>query len=202
MGSTIRTLCAAGLALALVGCAGGNFVRPTSESVTNGQTTYSQIVEKMGQPGWEGTNLKNDKTIKSAVYIDARAGGFKRFLIRSNAVRGIAFYFYNEVLVGHKFVSSSAEDHTDFDEGKIPSIVKGETTRRKVVQIMGEPSGYYVYPLIKSPTGEAAVYEFDESSWSGVGSGLKLKTFNKLLVVTFDPSGVVEEVEYTSMGNK
>ena len=50
----------------------------------------------------------------------------------------MGFYFFDEVLVGHEFLSSWAEDHTDFDEKKVSTIVKGKTTRAEVIQLLGQ----------------------------------------------------------------
>ena len=106
----------------------------------------------------------------------------------------MGLYFHNDTLVGHEFISSWADDHTDFDEAKIKEIIKGKTTRAQVVQLLGKPGGFYIFPLIKASTGEAAVYAYSEVRG--------FTPYQKLLVVTFDAAGVVTEVEFTSAGSK
>jgi outer membrane protein assembly factor BamE (lipoprotein component of BamABCDE complex) len=195
MRTTTNLLAVATLALALAGCAGKNFVRPDAEGLKNGQTTYSQVIQKMGSPQREGTALKNEQTVKTASYAYASAGG-QALHSGVTAARGIAFYFYNDLMVGNEFVSSYADDNTDFDDGKIPAIVKGKTTRAEVLQLMGKPSGYYIYPMIKAKSGDAAVYVFSEVK----GGAFNMKFSRKTLVVTFDSSGIVTDVEFASSG--
>jgi outer membrane protein assembly factor BamE (lipoprotein component of BamABCDE complex) len=182
---------------ALLGCAGTNFVRPDSENLKNGQTTYVQIVARMGEPRREGTLIKNDKTIKSAAYAYASVGG-KALNDGVTAARAMVFYFYNDTLVGHEFVSSWADDNTDFDESKMNQIVKGKTTRIELSNLLGKPSGYQVAPLIKAASGEAAVYVYAETR----SSSFNLKLFRKVLAVTFDNAGIVTDVEFVSSGSK
>ena len=186
---------AAGL-LALAGCAGTDFVRPDPESFRNGQTTYAQIVARMGKPWREGAAMKNEKSIKSANYAYANTGGKA---LRNGVIpaRMANFHFHNDTLVGHDFASSWADDNTDFDENKVKDIVKGKTTRAQLTQLMGKPAGSYIFPMIKSESGDAAVYTYNETS----GSAFNLKFFRKDLVVTFDKAGVVADIEFSSSGS-
>jgi outer membrane protein assembly factor BamE (lipoprotein component of BamABCDE complex) len=179
----------------LAGCAGTDFVRPSTDDLKNGQTTYAQLIARMGPPRSEGSVLKNEQSIRTATYAYASVGG-KPLRDGVTPARAMSFYFFKDTLVGHEFVSSWAEDNTDFDENKIKDIVKGKSTRAQVVQLMGRPSGYYIYPMIKAQTGDAAGYSYGETT----GSAFNLKFFRKGLVVTFDPAGVVTDVEYSSSG--
>ena len=184
-------------ALLVSGCAGTDFVRPDTSFLVNGQTTYAQIVARMGMPRREGTVLKNDKTVNTATYAYATAGGQPHHTGVTPA-RAIGFYLLGGTLVGHEFISSFAEDHSDFDENRVKDIVKGKTTRAELTQMLGRPSGAYIYPMIKAQTGEAAVYAYAETT----GSVFNLKFFRKTLVVTFDAAGVATDVEYASSGNQ
>jgi hypothetical protein len=178
--------------LVLAGCAGTDFVRPDTDAFRNGRTTYGEVVAKMGTPRREGSAIKNEKTVKSISYAYASVGG-KPLHQGVTAARAIGFYFYNDILVGQEFISSWAEDNTDFDEKKVQHIVKGKTTRVELTQLLGKPAGSYIHPLIKATTGEAAVYVFAETSGS-----FNPKFFGKSLVVTFDADGVASELEYSS----
>ena len=184
-------------ALLLSGCAGTDFVRPDSDSLKNGQATYAQVRARMGEPRREGTFIKNDKTLKTATYAYAATGGQPRHQGVTPA-RAMSFYFYNDTLVGQDFISSFAEDHSDFDESKIKDLVKGSSTRAEVIRLLGRPAGHYIYPMIKAQNGEAVVYVYAETT----GSVFNLKFFRKTLVVTFDAAGVVTDVEYSSSGNR
>ena len=184
-------------AVLLSGCAGTNFVRPDSSSLVMGQTTYAQIVASMGMPRREGTVQKNDKTINTAQYAYASVGG-KPLHPSATPARGINYYFVGGTLVGHEFLSSFAEDHSDFDDSRVKDIVKGKTTRAELTQLLGKPSGAYVYPMIKLEKGEALVYAYTEVT----GSAFNMKVYSKKLVVTFDGAGVAADVEYSSSGSR
>jgi len=179
----------------LAGCAGKDFVRPDSTSLKNGQTTYSQIVQQFGKPYAEGSVLKNEKFVKTVSYAYASVGGKSHR--GGTAARAMGFYFVDDTLVGYEFISSFAEDNTDFDEMKINQITEGKTTLHEVIQLLGKPSGYYIYPMIESESGEAATYAYSEAK----GSAFNMKMFRKMLVITYDRGRVVTKVEYTSFGS-
>jgi len=197
MRSTFRMFTAAAFASTLVGCAGTDFVRPAVDSFTNGQTTHAQVVQQMGPPRREGTLTRNDKVVKTIVYAYASHGQALHEGVIPARAQG--FYFYNDTLVGHEFVSSFAVDHTDFDEKKISNIGKGKTCQSELTQLFGKPSGYYIHPLIKAQTGNAAVYLFQETSGSAF-TGLKL--FRKILIVSFETGGIVSDIDFSSSGSK
>jgi len=198
MRSIIGYCCALALLAGLAGCAGTDFVRPSVDTLKNGQTTYAQVLEKMGPPRREGTVTKNEKQLKLITYSYATTGGKG---LREGVVtaRSQSFYFYNDTLVGHEFGSSFAEDHSDFDDKKVADIAKGKTTRAEVTQLAGKPGGSYIHPLIKSPTGEAAVYVYFETTSDAPFS---VKQFRKVLIVSFDTAGVVSDVEFSSSGTR
>jgi outer membrane protein assembly factor BamE (lipoprotein component of BamABCDE complex) len=181
--------------IVLAGCAGKDFVRPDSGALKNGQTTYNQIVQQFGKPYAEGSVLKNDKFVKTVSYAYASVGG--KSYRGGTAARAMGFYFVDDTLVGYEFVSSFAEDNTDFDEMKINQITEGKTTLDQAIQILGKPAGYYTYPLIESDTEEAAVYVYSETK----GSAFNMKMFRKMLAITYDSSRVVTKMEYTSFGS-
>ena len=73
--SALRTVLFASVLSLLAGCAGKDFVRPSSEAFRLGQTTYAQVIQKMGEPRKIGDVLKNEKNVKSATYVYATTGG-------------------------------------------------------------------------------------------------------------------------------
>jgi hypothetical protein len=177
---------------ALFGCAGTDFVRPDAQELKVGQTTYAQVIAKMGQPRREGTVIKNERTIKTASYAYAAAGG-QPLHQGVTPARALGLYFEKDTLVGHEFISSWAEDNTDFDEGRIKDIVKGKTTRAQVVQLLGKPAGFYTHPMIKASPGEALVYAYVEVRG--------FTPYSKVLVVTLDASGAVSDLEFRTSGS-
>lgn len=195
MRSRIAKIFAVMAIVALAGCAGKDFVRPDSGALMNGQTTYNQIAQQFGKPYAEGSVLKNDKFVKTVSYAYASVGGKSHR--GGTAARAMGFYFVDDTLVGYEFVSSFAEDNTDFDEMKINQITEDKTTLHEVIQLLGKPSGYYIYPMIESESGEAAAYVYSETK----GSAFNMKMFRKILVITYDSGRVVTKVEYTSFGS-
>ena len=178
----------------LAGCAGKDFVRPDSGALKNGQTTYNQIVQQYGKPYAEGTLQKNNKLVKTISYAYASFGGKSHK--GGTPARAMGFHFFNDTLVGYEFISSFAEDNTDFNEMKLNQITEGKTTLDEVIRLLGKPSGYYIYPLIESSSEEAVAYAYSQTK----GSVFNMKIFRKTLVITYGSDRVVTKVEYTSSG--
>src|SRR5664279_2617012 len=197
MTTTVKHLVAASMMFGLLGCAGREFTRPDMATLRNGVTTYAQVTERFGPPYAEGSLVRNDKTVRTANYVHSTASGKPA---REGIVptRAMAFYFYNNVLVGHEFLSSWADENTDFDETERRRIIRGTTTEAEVVQLLGKPSGYEIYPMIESTSGKAAVYAYSELESAVLGR----KAYRKVLVVTFDGAGVVTALDFTSVGSK
>jgi len=191
-----RVLAIVALVLLSTGCAGRDFKRPALDSLAVGKATEAEIRQRFGTPYQEGTVIKNNETMKTLSYAYATTA--------SSAPGGVVparrqgFYFWRDVLVGHDFTSSFPEDKTDFDATKAQQIKKGETTESAVVALLGPPHGIYTFPLISDKDARGAVYLYHETK----GSAFYLKLYNQILVVQFDPSGVVKEVEFTASGQR
>lgn len=184
--------------IVLAGCAGRNFVRPSSDAFTLGQTTYSQIIQQMGEPRSVGEVLKNGKKVKSITYSYATTVDepSEDGVIPA---RGLIYYFSNDTLVGQQFISSFKTDNSNFDDTKIANITKGQSTRTDVIQQLGKPSGSSIPPMVKETSGEAIVYMY-ATTRGGVYSGFKL--FSKKLTITFDDRILVSDIDYESSDNK
>ena len=163
MTARMKCLLAVFVVSLLSGCAGREFTRPDMATLRNGETTRAQVIEKFGKPFAEGSLVRNDEPVRSANYVYAATGGRPA---REGIVpaRAMSLYFSNDVLVGHEFISSWADDSTDFDETERKQIVAGKTTQAELLQLLGKPSGYWIYPMIKSKSGQAAVYALDVAS--------------------------------------
>ena len=184
------------LLVALGGCAGRDFSRPTAESFALGKTTEREIRQRFGDPYRQGSVMRNGETMKTVTYAYAAgAGSLGGGLTPS---RGVAFYFWNDVLVGHEFTSSFDEDKTDFDVAKVPQIRKGESTEAAVTALLGPAPGSYIYPMIPDKTARALVYLYTQTR----GSALSLKHYQQLLLVTLGANGVVSDVQLTTAGER
>jgi len=184
--------------VSLFGCAGSDFVRPAPEAFKLGTTTFNQVVQQMGEPRRIGEVTKNGAAVKSITYSYAATGGepLDEGVIPARAQ---VFFFHNDTLVGQEFLSSFKSDNTNFDEKKVPAIVKGTTMRTEVIQLFGRPSTMYVPPLIKEGGVEAMGYAYQTTS-GGAFAGFKI--FRKNLVILLDGKGQVLDVDYSSSGNK
>ncbi|MCL2591640.1 MAG: hypothetical protein FWD67_12430 [Betaproteobacteria bacterium] len=196
--SIVRGSLVAVMVSLLAGCAGKDFVRPSSDTFRLGQTTYAQVLQQMGEPRKSGEVLKNDKNVKTATYVYASTGGepLEEGVIPA---RALSYYFYNDILVGQEFLSSFKSDSSNFDESKISAISKEKTTRGEVIQLLGKPTATFVYPMIKQTSGDALGYTYNTTR-GGAFSGFKF--FTKSLRITFDDKDLVSEIDYASSGNK
>ena len=185
-----RIAAAITIVICMISCAGRNFVRPEPDSLTLGKTTYQRIIDQFGKPYKEGSKLKNDKAIKTITYAYSSAGG-NALNEGVTPARAMSFHFADDLLVGYEFVSSFKEDHSDFDDSKIGSIRKGETTQEQIIELLGEPKGKYIFPLIKNREAKAMVYMYSQFK--------NYVTFHKLLIISIE-NNIVSDVEYTTSG--
>lgn len=186
------------VAIILVGCAGTDFERLNTSQLAFGSDTTETVKQKLGKPYMDGFSTINDLQIESIGYAYASLGGSAAYegVI---AGRNQVFYFYENKLVGHYFTSTWEIDSTDFDETRVGEIEKGTTTTQQVIEIFGNPSGEYVFPLVKNETGRALVYIYIQTKKEGLTS---TKSTNKTLVVSYDENGIVTDVEYSLSGEK
>jgi outer membrane protein assembly factor BamE (lipoprotein component of BamABCDE complex) len=196
-GRGIAGVVAITLSLLFGGCAGRDFVRPAADSLTLGTTTEEQIRARLGSPYREGTLVKNGVTVKTLSYAYAATTGTP-MVAGVTPARALGFYFDKGVLVGHEFTSSYRDDHTDYDESKVPQIRQGETTRAAVVALMGPPHAAYLYPLAKAQGQRAIGYLYSQTA----GSPFALRFYQKTLVVSYDANDVVTDVNFVSTGQK
>jgi len=200
--NTVRALKVLSISLVslvlIAGCAGRDFVLPDSSELRIGQSTYAQVIGKMGEPRAAGEILKNGEKVKAITYGYATTGGEP---LESGVIpsRALAYFFHQDRLVGQEFLSSFKSDNTNFDDSKVSGLEKGKTTRAEVVQALGRPTAAYVKPLVKETTGEAIGYAYATTS-GGALSGLKF--FQKRLVITFDAADRVLDVDYSTSGSK
>lgn len=185
------------VAIALSGCAGTDFVRPAEGDLTLGKTTSAQVKAKLGDPRQTGEMTKNERQVKVMQYAYAATAGESGYPGVTPA-RSQAYFFYNDVLAGHEFVSSFKSDLTDFDGSKVASIAKGKSKKSEVVALLGRPSGEAIYPIIKGQDDRAIVYTYRQFK----GTVFTPKFHTKSLVVSFNSADVVTDVEYTVTGEQ
>jgi hypothetical protein len=190
--------------LELLGCsAGRDFARPPQDSLIIGTTKYKEVLARFGPPFQEGTATRNERALKTAKY--AYAEGKMRGTALHEGVspeRAMNYYFLDDVLVGHVFISSFKGDPTDFDASKVKDIRRGETTRKNVTDLLGLPSGLYAYPLVKNEADQGLVYAYAHVRLVPAVGKVIMKGYQKVLVVSVDRSDVVTDIEFTEQGEK
>src|SRR6266849_10082736 len=119
---------------------GADFSRPDPGSFTLGQTTEQEIRARFGKPAGEAAARIGGKLVTTLRYAYAEA--------RSIAVpvRTMAYAFHEGRLVGFDYMSSFSADQTGFDELALKRIKRGETTRIDALDMVGKPSGQFIYP--------------------------------------------------------
>jgi len=180
------------------GCAGTNFVHVPDSTLVLGQTSSEEIKSSLGSPTQEGVITKNDQQLTTMTYAYASAYGDAA---ADDVVpgRSQSFFFFNDKLAGYNFTSSWKKDCTDFDSTKVSAIKKGVSTRSDVVSLLGAPGGKSIYPLTAKNGEEASTYLYVQTTKKSL---FNIKTYLKLLVVTFDQQGIVTNVEYSESGQK
>lgn len=183
----------------LAGCAGKDFVRPAPETFKLGQSTYDQVTGQLGEPRSSGQTLKNEKRILTINYAFATVGG-EPLEAGVTPVRGLNYFFHDNILVGQQFLSSFKSDHSNFDDSKLTEIVKDKTSRAEVLSLLGKPTASFIYPMVKQKTGEAIGYTYTTVTRGG-GFG-RMKMFVKSALISFDEKDVVTEVEFSTSGTE
>jgi len=188
----LRVPVLASLLLLLIGCAGEDFVRPNPETLRLGHTTYAEIIQQMGKPRKTLQQGKDDKKIKSVFYVYSAPNLGDPLEDGVTPVRVQSYFFHNDVLVGHQFMSTFASDHTNFDETKVAAISKGKTSRAEIIQLVGRPSGIFAPPMVKEPGVEEIAYLYTPTRRSLFGSAKHTKN----LIITFDDQDRVLDVNF------
>jgi hypothetical protein len=197
--STRRLVGLIAFVLVLAACgAGRDFVRPTVDSFVLGQTTYAQVVQRMGEPRSSADSLHNGKNVRSIGYVYANRSG-EPLEEGVNSARGMTYFFYDDVLVGQQFISSFKSDNSNFDETQVERIKKGLTSRAEVIQLLGPPTASFIPPMVKETSGEAIGYTY-QAIRGGLFSGFKIDA--KVLRISFDDKGMASEIDFTSRGSK
>ena len=196
----MKKICQAGLLgliCAVSVCFAQDIPRQPPEKFVVGTTLRKQVTDEFGAPKQQGQTTKNGQNVWSLMYTHGSAFGTAH---KEGVTPGRAhvFYFLNDLLVGYEFVSSFANEHTDFDEKNVEQILKGKTTRDEVVRLMGRPGGRLIHPMIKPTTGDALTYGYAEVRRTGFVS---FSIARKTLVVTFDAEGVVSDLEFSTSSN-
>ena len=186
----LRSFCALLLSCVLVGCAGTNFTLPSDDQLVLESTTKSEAIALLGKPYFQGEQNKNDIEIERLSYVYSGLGGTAA-IPGITPARALSLYFVEDVMIGKEFVSSYAEDSTQFDTEKAKAVKRGESVDN-VVNALGKPGGEYRYPFVEDKQGYAYVYNFTQTK--------NVKTKIEIFLVEFDANGIVTKTELNKTG--
>jgi outer membrane protein assembly factor BamE (lipoprotein component of BamABCDE complex) len=201
----------------LAGCgAGKNFTVPAKGSLQLGVTTPQQATTMLGDPVSKSsstvaavetgtappapsifTAVKVPGTYDNLIYayIDTVGQQLAGPFAGVRPMRTLHLEFLNGKLIGYSASSSFDNDSTNFDDGKVGRIERGKTNRNDVTNLFGTPAGELLFPLISTPKGHVALYNYAEDNIS------KRERATKFLAVYFDEGGIVRDFESTNATN-
>ena len=221
-GHNLLSAIAVSFALMSGGCAssGRDFARPEPESLVLGQTTIAEVISKYGQPvartarssgspvssnrpgdqrppGLQPASVAGDiETLRYSYAHASKPGVIVGPIVAQG--RSLSLSFWNSRLVYYGFNSSFSDDTTNFDENKVSSFVRGQTTRADVIRELGRPSGEGIYPHVAKEGTKMVTYQYVASNSTGTSIiGSKRVMTIKLVQFLFDTSDRLSET-YTS----
>lgn len=182
----------------LSSCAGTGFSRLESHQLSFATDTKESIIQKMGNPDFEGSLEENGKFFETKSYIYGNPSGEAAY---EDVIpqRYQSFIFFEGRLVGHEFSSSWNSDLTDFNHFNLSKIEEGVSTLRESVTLFGDPGGGYVYPLTGGKSEKASVYLYSQIKKTGFMSS---SAQFKKLIITYDENEIIVDVDYSAAGTK
>ncbi|RJF88139.1 hypothetical protein D3874_14860 [Oleomonas cavernae] len=165
--------------LLLGACQSGRpFSPPSAGDLQLGRTTEAEVRQRFGEP----TRIARQVTPK-ATETALPAGGTPfdpvmlegsyalltyaldnapqvRMLGGDPKAKSLRLLFLDNVLIDYMFMSSFDADASDFDESRIPDIVKGQTIEAQVVSLLGPPAGKGIFPIVRDPGTHVLHYGF------------------------------------------
>jgi len=177
------------LVLLLTACGGKNFIRPDSQSLIVGTTSYADVVKQLGEPIRKGTLTKNDLIVQNISYSYAEAVPFSTIL----SSRAMVFYFHDGLLVGYDYASSFSGEKqaAAIDDEKVAQIKKGDK-KEKAIALLGTPSGEFIFPMTAPKGTSSVMYSFISTSRVPFIGGVKVT--KKVVTITVGPNGLITDI--------
>ena len=177
------------VALLLTACGGKNFIRPDSQSLIVGTTSYADVVMQLGEPIRKGTLTKNDLIVQNISYSYAEAVPFSTIL----SSRAMVFYFHDGLLVGYDYASSFSGEKqaAAIDDEKVAQIKKGDK-KEKAIALLGTPSGEFIFPMTAPKGTSFVMYSFISTSRVPFIGGVKVT--KKVVTITVGPNGLITDI--------
>ena len=175
--------------LLLTACGGKNFIRPDSQSLIVGTTSYADVVMQLGEPIRKGTLTKNDLIVQNISYSYAETVPFSTIL----SSRAMVFYFHDGLLVGYDYASSFSGEKqaAAIDDEKVAQIKKGDK-KEKAIALLGTPSGEFIFPMTAPKGTSSVMYSFISTSRVPFIGGVKVT--KKVVTITVGPNGLITDI--------
>ena len=194
------------LILSLSGCAAGpKIVRPSPATLTFNVTNPDQVRAIYGDPARKGTEIltANEPQKPGQGPFDPLriAGWYEQLSYRIDEPSSVPllgtdhatvmdFRFFRDKLVGYHTFSTDDDGLPGLDEAKVSALVKGQSTQKDLIALLGAPTGRYVYPVIARMGDEMLTYER-----VGLDRNGKYET-KKFLQVLFDADGRLADYRF------
>ena len=147
---------------------------------------------RFGSPQERGRAMKDGVEVMTMSYSHGDAAA-RASAPGVSAARAMAFYFIKGTLVGYEAISTFAADSSDFDDTRVSDIRRGVTTEAQLGELVGRPSGMYVYPLAAAPGQRVLVYAHTQKRNT-------TPITHKQLLITVDAVGIVRDVQWEKIG--
>jgi len=195
------------LVIFLAACSSGrNIMAPQPSSLTIGQTTSAEIIQRFGKPFFKGKTNGDGEEIHHIGY--GYSSSLEKAAFESVVpFRGLTFYCIDDILVGYYFTSSFMNDSTYFEPIKVKQVKKGITTRDQVINLFGTSYGEFTLSKflpnlkkfekdLKDEEGKGIWYFYAQIKRRG-SSDIH---YNQHLVVTFNKEDIVSNILFDSEG--
>jgi hypothetical protein len=179
------------MTILLTGCVGGTaFVRPPSEALQLGKTSYDQIVKTYGDARRTATLVQNNVSIKQISYSHSLAIPYTTKL----STRGLVYSFYEGILVGYDYASSFEEDKVgQQSRGDQIRQIKTGDERVRVLTLLGKPDGEFIFPMTNKKDFTSVRYSFIQSHRIPFLVTPKIST--NVTTITFDEKNIVVAID-------
>jgi outer membrane protein assembly factor BamE (lipoprotein component of BamABCDE complex) len=198
------------LACVVAACTHGrDFAKPTPEALVLGHTTTAEVEGRYGRPYRQSRAIRSDDG-ERAGYVPATPfaaaltpGTFASFTYLytdttstvlyggAATAKAIVFIFWNDTLVSYNYISTfNDSSSSNFDEGRIAGLKRGEMTRANIIELLGEPTGRAIYPQIRDQGTEAFVYDYVQFN--------RRERRTKTLVILFGGDGTLQDFRFGS----
>ena len=180
---------------------GTSFSRPPPDFVRLGETTRAQIVAEYGKPAEERQVRADGHLLSIISYYHGNREEAPR-IPGSVCVRTLQFAVSADIVVAEAFSSNCEADHTDFDDSRVASIVKGTSRCDTVIAALGRPTSRSIYPANANKDELSIGYSFEAMGPGPSFAPTVSYRYRKQLEVICSQDGIVRDVSFFESGKR